>query len=87
MFVAFILMLTGTILLYLSHPNQQLLTRPAGLGVKAVGFLNFALAIFLLGRDFSAGTAALILICTTMLLLGTVPFLSLLKRGKENGHD
>ncbi len=87
MFVAFILMLTGTILLYLSHPNQQLLTKPAGLGVKAVGFQCFALTIFLLGRDFSAGTAALILIFTTMVLLGTVPFLSLLRPVKENGHD
>lgn len=86
MVLAFLLILAGCVLLYLAHPNQQLLMKPAGIGFKAIGLQCFIFAIIVLTIHFSPGTTVLIVLCTAMFILGVVPFISLLKPGKENGH-
>ncbi|WP_397472749.1 hypothetical protein [Rheinheimera sp.] len=91
MLIAILLLFASSLLLYLCHPNQAILRRPLPPQLLVLAGLCFTLAAYLLSRQFSMVTSLLLLASTLMLLLGSVPFLALLRTessaNAEHGGD
>lgn len=82
-----LLTLTAAILLYLGHRHQTWLTQalPAK-PVLAIAGLIMALALYCGWQAFSMATAIFAWLVITMLVLGLLPFFSLLKKKKTHGE-
>ena len=81
-----ILTLATAILLYLSHRHQAWLTKslPAK-PVLAIASPIMALGLYCGWQAFSIATAIFAWLVITMLVLGLLPFFSLLKKRKTHG--
>ncbi|PXX39658.1 hypothetical protein [Undibacterium pigrum] len=82
-----LLTLAASVLLYLSHRHQAWLTKalPAT-PVLAVASLLMAMALYCGWQAFSIATAIFAWLVITMLVLGLLPFFSLLKKKKTHGE-
>jgi len=86
--LCFLVSITGCLLLYLSSPNQQLCAsalpqKPWRMLAWALLILSFPLWMTVL--DAKAGFFAALVVM--MLLLGSIPLLSLLREKKELADD
>lgn len=83
----FLLTLTASVLMYLSHRHQAWLTKalPAK-PVLVIASLLMALALYCGWQAFSIATAIFAWLVITMLFLGLLPFFSLLKKKKTHGE-
>lgn len=82
-----LLTLAASVLLYLSHRHQAWLIKalPAK-PVLVIVSLLMALALYCGWQAFSIATAIFAWLVITMLVLGLLPFFSLLKKKKTHGE-
>ncbi|WP_421706246.1 hypothetical protein [Alloalcanivorax xenomutans] len=81
--ICLLLSVAGSVLVYLRSPNQRWLARPlAGIGWRVLSWVLLLLSwpAWMVTLDAKAGFFAALTVL--MLLLGTLPLLSLLKEGR-----
>jgi len=71
---AFIVLLIGAVLFYLSNKNQRLLKAPLNKKTKLASYASFILSFFVLSTIMPTTSAVFIWLMLIMFLLTSVPF-------------